>query len=128
MLSERSAILLKVDLNGNEIWLKEFSEEGLEYDFWDIMEDTDGGYVMAGAVIKDRNPVTGEGNRSGLIIKTDRDGNLLWKQIYTRSEFQQTMFSSAVVLPDGGYVFVGMAVLNGEKNPDMLWLKLSPDN
>jgi hypothetical protein len=128
MLSERSSAIVKVDLNGNEIWLKEFSEEGLEYDLWDIMEDTDGGYVMAGAVIKDRNPVTGEGVRSGLIIKTDTDGNLLWKEIYTRSEFEQSMFSSAVVLPDGGYIFVGMAILNGEENPDMLWVKLTPEN
>jgi hypothetical protein len=37
------------------------------------------------------------------------------------------MFSSAVVLPDGGYIFVGMVILNGEKNPDMLWVKLTPE-
>jgi hypothetical protein len=128
MLSERSGVLVKVDLNGTEIWVKEFSEEGLEYDFWDIMEDADDGYVMAGAVIQDRNPVTGEGIRHGLIVKTDPDGNILWKQIFTRDEYEQSMFSSAVVNPDGGYIFVGMAILNGEKNPDMLWLKLMPDD
>jgi hypothetical protein len=37
------------------------------------------------------------------------------------------VFSSAVVLPDGGYIFVGVNTRIEQRYPDMLWLKLTTD-
>jgi outer membrane protein assembly factor BamB len=122
----RGAVLIKVDLAGNEVWVKEFGEEEVGYEFWDIMEDTDGGYVMAGAILTGGFSYSGEDIRNGLVIKTDPDGEILWQYVFEMDEFEQQMFSSAVVQPEGGYVFVGRAIRTGERYADMLWLKLTP--
>jgi WD40 repeat protein len=123
----RGAVLIKVDLEGNEVWVKDLTAgEGNE--FWDIMEDTDGGYVMAGGrFLSPINRATGEAIRAGLIVKTDPDGEVLWQHTFSSSEYESTLLSSAVVLPDGGYIFVGGATPAGEEYWDMLWLKLTTD-
>jgi len=121
----RGAVLIKVDLDGNEVWVKEFGEEDVGYEFWDIMEDSDGGYVMAGDTLLNFNPTTGEAIRNGLIIKTDPDGETLWQHTISISEYTSMILSSAVVLPNQGYIFVGGATSNGEKYWDMMWLILT---
>jgi Tol biopolymer transport system component len=124
----RRAVLIKVDLGGNEIWVREYGEEGVRTEFWDIMQDSDGGYVMAGDLIPGRNPATGEDIRRGLVIKTDPNGDVLWEYFFDEDEYEELMFSSATVLPDGGYIFIGRAARRGERYADMLWLKLTVDN
>jgi hypothetical protein len=124
----RGAVLVKVDLDGNESWVKRYGEEGMGNEFWDVMADSDGGYVMAGDTLLDKNPtIISDDIRDGLIIKTDPDGEVLWQHVISRDEYQTIHFSSAVVLPDGGYIFVGDVIRSGEKYSDMLWLKLTPD-
>jgi len=121
----RGAVLIKVDLDGNEIWVKVLGEEGVGNEFWDIMEDADGGYVMAGTMFPGQGSVTENDIRRGLIIKTDRDGEVLWQYVFDEEEYELAILSSAVVLPDGGYIFVGGAIRSGERFSDMLWLKLT---
>ncbi|MFX1411985.1 MAG: hypothetical protein ACFFA6_16690, partial [Promethearchaeota archaeon] len=111
----RVAVLIKVDLGGNEIWVKTFGQEGVGTEFWDIMEDADGGYVMAGATVLDQDPATEKDTRRGLIVKTDPEGEILWQHTLGGDEYERVHFSSAVVLPDGGYVFVGGIARSGEK-------------
>jgi hypothetical protein len=123
----RRAVLIKVDLDGNEIWVKEFGEGSVGTEFWDIMEDSDGGYVMAGAILPGRDPATGEDIRRGLVIKTDPDGEVLWQYVFDEDEYEEVSFSSADVL-DGGYIFVGQVTRRGERFKDMLWLKLTIDD
>jgi hypothetical protein len=121
----RGAVLVKVDLDGNEIWVKDYGEEGVGNEFWDIMEDTDGGYIMAGDTLPGDVSSTGEDIRNGLVIKTDPNGEILWQYIFEMDEYELQMFSSAVVLPDGEYILVGRVTLKGERYADMLWLKLT---
>ena len=121
---ERGAVLIKVDLAGNEIWVKDYGEEGVGYEFWDIMEDTDGGYIMAGDTIPGISLNTGKEIRQGLVIKTDPDGEILWQYNFNPDESEEVTFSSAVVQAEGEYVFVGRATLMGERYADMLWFKL----
>ena len=124
----RRAVLIKVDLDGNEVWVKEYDAGGEGSEFWDIMEDTDGGYVMAGGrFLTPIDRATGEAVREGLIIKTDPDGEVLWQHILSYSEYESTLLSSAVVLPGRGYIFVGAARSSRQKYWDMLWLKLTRD-
>ena len=89
------------------------------------MEDTDGGYVMAGATLPGEISSTGEDVRKGLVIKTNSDGEILWRYVLEMAEYEQTMFSSAVVQSEGEYIFVGRATQKGERYADMLWLKLT---
>ncbi len=123
----RGAILIKVDLEGNEVWVKNYDTEGIGSEFWDIMEDTDGGYVMAGGrYLSEVNRTTGEAIREGLIIKTNPDGEVLWQHTLSGSAYKSTLLSSAVVVPGRGYIFVGAATPGGQKYWDMLWAKLTP--
>jgi hypothetical protein len=62
----RRAVLIKVDLDGNETWVKELGEEGVGSEFWDIMEGSDGGYVMAGDMIPGRIPLPEKISAAGL--------------------------------------------------------------
>jgi hypothetical protein len=121
----RGAVMVKVDLDGNEIWVKDYGEEGVGNEFWDIMEDTDGGYIMAGDTLPGDVSSTGEDIRNGLVIKTDPNGEILWQYVFNTDEYELQMFSSAVVMNDGGYIFVGRATRKGERYADMLWLKLT---
>jgi len=124
----RGAVLIKVDLEGNEVWVKDFDAGGEGSEFWDIMEDTDGGYVMAGGrFLSPIDRATGEAVREGLIIKTDPDGEVLWQHTISSGEYESTLLSSAVVLPGRGYIFVGAATPSGGECWDMLWLKLTTD-
>jgi Tol biopolymer transport system component len=120
-----SAVLLKVDLEGHEIWNKLIGEEGVGNTFWHIVEDSDGGYVMAGDTHLGKAPRTGEDIHGGLMIKTDADGEILWQHVFEMDEYEQVSFNSTGILPDGGYVFVVLAIPSGEKYWDMLWLKLT---
>jgi hypothetical protein len=61
------------------------------------------------------------------VIKTDPDGEVLWQYVFDEDENEEISFSSAVVLPDGGYIFVGRVTRSGERFADMLWLKLTAD-
>jgi hypothetical protein len=122
-----SAVLIKVDLGGNEIWNKLIGEEGVGNTFWDIVEDADGGYVMAGDTHLGKVPATGEDIHGGLMIKTDPDGEILWQHVFSGEQYEQVSLNSTVVLPSGGYIFVGRVTQRDERYGDMLWLKLTPD-
>jgi hypothetical protein len=122
-----SAVLLKVDLAGNEIWNKLIGEEGVGNTFWGIAEDLDGGYVMAGDTHVAKVPMTGQDIHGGLMIKTDEDGEVLWQQVFVEEAYEQVSFNSVGVLPEGGYVFAGRAMPSGERYWDALWLEVRPD-
>ena len=122
-----SAVLLKVDLDGNEIWNKLIGEGGIGNTFWHLVEDADGGYVMAGDTHLGKEPGTGKDIHGGLMIKTDADGEILWQHVFSREAYEQVSFNSVAILPEGGYVFVGQAIPSGERYWDMLWLKLTTD-
>jgi len=122
-----SAVLLKLDLDGNEIWNKLIGEKGVGNTFWHIMEDSDGGYIMAGDTHLGKVPATGEDIHGGLMIKTDADGLVLWQHIFGEGQYEQVSLNSAALLPDGGYIFVGRVTRYGETYSDMLWLKLTAD-
>ncbi len=122
----RQAVLLKVDMNGNEVWLKRFGGEDVHTGFWDVMEDRDGGYIACGDLSSGNFEVRGSCSSKGLILKTDRNGELLWQQVVSTPEYTSMMFSSAAVLPEGGYLFVGRATPASAAHSDMLWMKTEP--
>jgi hypothetical protein len=118
----RQGALIKVDLDGNERWVKRFGEEGVGVEFWDIMEDADGGYVVSGSTVSGHSSTTGAGVRHALILKTDADGEMLWRTIYVQDALEHSSFTSAVVKDVGDYIFVGQATYEGARYADMIWL------
>ena len=46
-------------LQGNELWQRSYGQGVVGNEFWDILQDADGGYVLSGVVIHSINPATG---------------------------------------------------------------------
>lgn len=121
-----SAVLIKLDLEGNEIWNKRIGREGVGNTFWHIMQDVDGGYLMAGDTHLGKVLGTGKDIHGGLLIKTDSDGEILWQRVYKPEAYEQVSFNAAAVLAEGEYVFVGSATRKEKLYSDMLWLHWTP--
>jgi dipeptidyl aminopeptidase/acylaminoacyl peptidase len=119
-----SAVLLKADLDGNEIWNKLIGEEGVGNTFWQIVEDSDGGYVMAGDTHLGKVPGTGKDSHGAWMIKTDTDGEILWQHVLGRGEYEQAHFGSVALIPDGGYIFVGDVTHYSVSYSDMVWMRI----
>ena len=117
------ATVIKLDLQGNELWQRSYGQGVVGNEFWDILQDADGGYVLSGVVIHSVNPATGRFVSDGWIIKIDADGDLLWEYVFAREGYEQLLLSAAALLPNGSYVFVGAATRSGEEYSDILWLK-----
>jgi dipeptidyl aminopeptidase/acylaminoacyl peptidase len=119
-----SAVLLKLDLQGNEIWSKLIGEEGVGNTFWHIVEDVDGGYVMAGDTHLGKVSRTRKDVHGAWMVKTDTDGEILWQHVFGRGEYEQAHFLSAAPIPTGGYIFVGDVIRYGESYSDIIWVRI----
>ena len=119
------AALVKLDLDGNEVWVKRYPRQDGESQFWEILEDVDGGYVMAGAVVTDRDAETGMTRRCGLVLKTDRDGTVLWQATHEDPAHREIHFGGIAIHPEGGYVLTGNACREGDDQDDFLWARLT---
>jgi len=87
--------MVKTDSNGNMEWNKTFG--GIDVDVsYSIIQSFDGGYIIAG--------VTEEysSQQLGWLIKTDNNGNTLWK-----NEINQCCFYSVQQTNDKGFVLCG---------------------
>ncbi len=96
--------LKKIDLSGNEVWTRHFSDGGWDIGGFAIATD-DGGFAIAGS-----NSFDTDRSRFWL-IKTDGDGNLQWESSYGGSgscspnSIQQTL--------DGGFILYGEGTWDG---------------
>lgn len=73
---EQNALLMKIDRDGNFLWQKSFGVEGENESSRKVIEVEDG-YLLVG------NTVTmGAGNSDMYLIKTDKNGKLIWDKAY----------------------------------------------
>ena len=119
-----SAVLIKADLDGNELWTKLIDEEGVGNTFWDILEDQEGGYLAVGDTHLGRVPGSYEDIHGAWVVKTDPQGEILWQYIFGRGGYDQAHLYAASMFPDGGYVLVGDVTGSDEKYSDILWMRL----
>ncbi len=98
-------LFIKVDPEGNELWMSTFGDPDM-IDYGVVLaEAADGGYVAAGERTRDRHTWDAD----ILLVKIDRNGHLLWEQILPASH---TMFASILQHPDQGYVIAGSIFRN----------------
>ena len=74
--------------------------------FFDVIEDSDGNLIAVGSLESSEEDHL-EGNRVGLIVKYDKDGNLLYENTY--SVLDNSKFTSIDLVEDG-YVVCGQSV------------------
>lgn len=107
------AYIVKVDKNGNVIWQKTFG--GGDWDFaYSINKTTDGNLIICGATYS-----FGRGNKDGLILKMDYNGNILWNKIYGGAE--EDDLREIIQTSDGGYIAVGTTKSYGDNLGD-IWI------
>ncbi len=73
-----NVFLIKTKANGDTIWTKTFGAVGSESGS-EVQITKDGGYIICGAT---SNHIRGKGGNDMYLIKTDKDGTLLWDEVY----------------------------------------------
>jgi len=112
--------LIKIDSEGNEIWSRKHGDmKGYERGH-SVRETSDGGYIIAGMSrpLEQKKP-------DFYLLKTDSDGNRLWSTSYTGPDghLSWDWGRSAMETGEGGYVIVGEAYSEVERNQDILLVK-----
>ena len=106
--------LIKLDSGGNLIWMKTYGGTG-----WDIGRSVIA--VSDGFVICGHTNSSGAGEDDLYLVRTDRQGNLVWSRTYggSKDEVGHTVFAR----PDGGFVIGGTTNSFGGANSDpcLLW-------
>jgi len=105
--------LIKTDKDGNKIWDKTLGGSQNEVGY-SIQETLDNGYVIIG-----KTSSSGEGKDDVWMVKTDREGNILWEKTY--GGLQTDIGYSVHQTLDKGYIIVGKTNSFGAGKDDV-WL------
>ena len=108
--------LLKLDAFGNIVWSKVFGGGAGDYGLY-VQQTSDGGYILTGFMSG-----LGFGAEDVALIRTDANGNLLWKQVYggAGSEWGNYVEQTS----DGGYKIAGYTTSFGAGGFDLYVLKV----
>jgi hypothetical protein len=93
-------LLLKVDVNGNLQWWKNYGGGQLEDVASSVVQTNDGGYLVCGYTTN-----YGAGYRDIYLIRTDASGNNLWTETFGRIHEDNGSFIAKT--SDGGYIITG---------------------
>ena len=105
--AKADALLIKVDADGNEIWLTTYGEPDTVDTAHVVTETADGRYVCAGWRERDLYTWTDD----ILLAAFDRDGALLWESV--TPSVKHNLHEGFVQRPDGSFVVAGSAALPG---------------
>ena len=99
------ALIVKYDKDGNVLWDKTFG--GSDDDrFWSVIETQDGDYIAVGETwSSDIEGVENKGRYDALLVKYDKDGNIIWQKSFGGSKNDK--FYSIAKTQDGDYIAVG---------------------
>lgn len=108
--------LIRTDKNGNHIWSRQYGGMGTDRGY-DIQETAKGDFVVSGETYS-----YGAGHSDLYVLKTDKNGNLLWSKTYGGSSFD---FGRSIALtPGNGYLVSGHALsFSPDNNYDVLLVK-----
>lgn len=88
---------------------------------FDVEQASDGGYYMAGKAFRVQSLGT-----EALVIKADRQGNMLWHNLYNfdPSEDWSDIFSAVSTTSDGGAIFAGSTERNLVRRSESGWARV----
>lgn len=98
--------LLKIDGDGVVLWTRTIGGPMIEQAN-DLVQLSDGGWLIVGST----NDSNGNGGYDGLLVRTDSDGNVLWRREYGGVGWD--FLHSGIVLADGGFLMVGQTFSQG---------------
>jgi hypothetical protein len=96
-------LFIKVDQEGNEIWMKTLGDPDMIDFSRSLAETPDGGYYVAVDSIRD---LTRANRWVFSLLKIDAAGELLWQEVIPSSG-SHMLYGSLQQCPDGSYVMVG---------------------
>ena len=108
-------ILIKIDTEGNIIWLETYGDAGDEDAQW-AQFTSDGGIVITGSM-----DVYGTGDSDVYIVKTDINGELLWTETYGGTDTDLSL--SIQEVSTGGYIISGQTESFGNGNDDVYLIR-----
>ena len=113
----RDVYVLKLSAEGNIFWEELYGHHGdyLSYEWGnDIIETSDGGYLVAGNSNAALGGSTGE-LMNMYLVRIDAQGNLLWEEFAGRGQFYD--YGNAVVeLPGGDFLVAGTSKTRSNNN------------
>lgn len=109
-------LLIKIDGNGDQIWTTMLSGPGRD-ELHDVKETADGGYIAVGFTDS-----YGAGDRDGLVVRTDVNGDTLWTR--TIGGILDEEFHAVELTQDGYYLIIGYSESFGTGGKDVYVVKM----
>ncbi len=115
--------LLKIDQNGETLWLKTYGGSN-EDEAFDVIQTLDSGYILVGNTLS-----YGIGMGNIYLIKTNVTGDTVWTKTFGGITF--SMGWSVLQVIDGGFILSGfdmsedknMVIIKTNANGDLVWEK-----
>jgi hypothetical protein len=104
--------LIKIDLDGNEIWNKSYGHQRHEVGY-DILELDNGGFLIVGF-----RDFYNDSGKDILIIKTDNDGNKIWEKIIGSNGLYDEIAYSISKSKNYGYLICASSNLSDKDKYD----------
>lgn len=115
--------VLKVDKNGNQQWLKKYSDNSYDCRFRDIISCSDGNYLLTDSR-RTYNYKTKQENLSDpYIVKIDTSGSIIWQKVIDNYFGYSEIIQGVVETKNQEYLMVGYRY-NGNTGFDNFILKL----
>ena len=101
------ALIIKYDKVGNLVWQKSWGGNNNDY-FYDILQTQDGGFIGTGySESTDIEEITNKGRSDAIIVKYDKDGNMLWQKNWGGNSYDY--FYDMIQTQDEGIIGVGFS-------------------
>jgi hypothetical protein len=107
-------MLLKLDGNGNQQWMKAYGDAGYDVGYFAV-QDNGGNYFLGGFIE--------QADRDIYIVKADAIGNILWEKTFGGSGNDEAYYG--VLTADNGIALAGGTYLSNNGSRDISFLKLN---
>jgi len=119
--SSADFLLLKLDLDGKQIWKKTFDVGNIDI-MTNVVENKDGTFLLSGYVTKgDKKSIgKGDGIEDYIALKINKDGAHSWTK--TVGSNKKEVLRHSIETRDGGYVLLGTQIKKSGKKDSNFWI------
>jgi hypothetical protein len=112
---DEAGFLLKTDLEGNQVWFKNYRRGSDFYSefFKGIQSHPDGTLIIAGGT-RDYSDLSDVSAPRGWLLKMDTAGNVIWERVLSRyhAHFWDDYVNDVIITNDGGIAIAGYVIHN----------------